>query len=77
MVCCTRGFGLSPTQVGLYLLPGGELGWFVIAVLGMLFIGAGVPFAIAAAAKLVVDAVKPSEAGLADRHETRPTNLAA
>ena len=98
------GFGLSPTQVGLYLLPGGVLGFVAgpaagrlgtrygsrlplilgmilaaigIAVLalfhehpieislGMVFIGIGVPFAFAAMAKLIVDAVKPSETGVA------------
>lgn len=98
------GFGLSPTQVGLYLLPGGVLGFVAgpaagrlgtrygsrlplilgmilaaigIAVLalfharpleislGMVFIGVGVPFAFAAMAKLIVDAVKPSETGVA------------
>ncbi len=98
------GFGLSPTQVGLYLLPGGILGFVAgpaagglgtrygsrlplvlgmilaaigIAVLalfhahpievslGMVFIGIGVPFAFAAMAKLIVDAVRPSETGVA------------
>jgi EmrB/QacA subfamily drug resistance transporter len=98
------GFGLSPTQVGLYLLPGGVLGFVAgpaagrlgtrygsrlplilgmilaaigIAVLalfhehpieislGMVFIGIGVPFAFAAMAKPIVDAVKPSETGVA------------
>jgi len=33
--------------------------------LGMVFIGIGVPFAFAAMAKLIVDAVKPSETGVA------------
>lgn len=98
------GFGLSPTHVGLYLLPGGVLGFVAgpaagrlgtrygsrlplitgmilaaigIAVLalfhahpieislGMVFIGIGVPFAFAAMAKLIVDAVKPTETGVA------------
>jgi EmrB/QacA subfamily drug resistance transporter len=100
----TYGFGLSPTQTGLYLLPGGILGFVagpaagrlgtrygsrlplivglilaaigisVLAVfhqhplqisLGMVFIGIGVPFAFAAMAKLIVDAVKPSQTGVA------------
>ena len=33
--------------------------------LGMVFIGIGVPFAFAAMAKLIVDAVRPSETGVA------------
>jgi EmrB/QacA subfamily drug resistance transporter len=98
------GFGLSPTATGLYLLPGGLLGFvagpiagrlgtrygsrlplilgMVLAAcgiaslalfhahpleisLGMVFIGVGVPFAFAAMAKLIVDAVRPSETGVA------------
>jgi EmrB/QacA subfamily drug resistance transporter len=98
------GFGLSPTATGLYLLPGGLLGFIagpiagrlgtrygsrlplvvgmVLAAigisslalfhahplqisLGMVFIGIGVPFAFAAMAKLIVDAVRPSETGVA------------
>lgn len=98
------GFGLSPTATGLYLLPGGVLGFVAgpaagrlgtrygsrlplvigmvlagigIAVLalwhahpleislGMVFIGIGVPFAFAAMAKLIVDAVRPTETGVA------------
>jgi MFS family permease len=98
------GFGLSPTATGLYLLPGGVLGFVagpaagrlgtrygsrlplvagmllsaagiaLLAVLhahpleislGMVFIGVGVPFAFAAMAKLIVDAVRPSETGVA------------
>jgi MFS family permease len=98
------GFGLSPTATGLYLLPGGLLGFLagpaagrlgtrygsrlplvsglVIAAvgiswlalfhahpfeisIGMVFIGIGVPFAFAAMAKLIVDAVRPSETGVA------------
>jgi EmrB/QacA subfamily drug resistance transporter len=98
------GFGLSPTATGLYLLPGGILGFvagpaagrlggrygsrlplivgLVLAAigiaalalfharpleisLGMVFIGIGVPFAFAAMAKLIVDAVRPSETGVA------------
>jgi EmrB/QacA subfamily drug resistance transporter len=98
------GFGLSPTATGLYLLPGGLLGFvagpvagrlgtrygsrlplilgMVLAAcgiaslalfhahpleisLGMVFIGIGVPFAFAAMAKLIVDAVRPSETGVA------------
>jgi EmrB/QacA subfamily drug resistance transporter len=98
------GFGLSPTATGLYLLPGGVLGFLAgpaagrlgtrygsrlplicglifaaigIAFLalfhthpaeisvGMVFIGIGVPFAFAAMAKLIVDAVRPSETGVA------------
>jgi MFS family permease len=98
------GFGLSPTATGLYLLPGGVLGFVagpaagrlgtrygsrlplmlgmllsavgiaLLAVLhahpleislGMVFIGIGVPFAFAAMAKLIVDAVRPSETGVA------------
>ena len=98
------GFGLSPTATGLYLLPGGVLGFvagpaagrlgtrfgsrvplvvgMVLAALGiaffallhahpweisvgMVFIGIGVPFAFAAMAKLIVDAVRPTETGVA------------
>ena len=98
------GFGLSPTATGLYLLPGGVLGFVAgplagrlgtrygsrlplilgmllsaagIALLaslhahpleislGMVFVGIGVPFAFAAMAKLIVDAVRPSETGVA------------
>jgi EmrB/QacA subfamily drug resistance transporter len=98
------GFGLSPTATGLYLLPGGVLGFLagpaagrlgtrygsrlpliaglVLAAIGiaflavfhahpveisigMVFIGVGVPFAFAAMAKLIVDAVRPSETGVA------------
>ena len=98
------GFGLSPTATGLYLLPGGVLGFVAgpiagrlgtrygsrlplvfglllasigIALLalfhahpleisvGMVGIGLGVPFAFAAMAKLIIDAVRPSETGVA------------
>jgi len=98
------GFGLSPTATGLYLLPGGLLGFvagpiagrlgtrygsrlplilgMILAACGiaslalfhahpleislaMVFIGIGVPFAFAAMAKLIVDAVRPSETGVA------------
>ena len=98
------GFGLSPTLTGLYLLPGGLLGFIagpiagrlgsrygsrlplvlglVLASIGiallalfhahpwqisiwMIGIGIGVPFAFAAMAKLIVDAVRPSETGIA------------
>jgi len=98
------GFGLSPTLTGLYLLPGGVLGFLAGPVagrlgnrfgsrtplvlgmslaalgialfallhaqpweisLGMVFIGVGVPFAFAAMAKLIVDAVRPTETGVA------------
>jgi MFS family permease len=98
------GFGLSPTKTGLYLLPGGVLGFVAgplagrlgirygsrlplvlglllaavgISVLaefhdhpgeislGMVFIGIGVPFAFAAMAKLIVDAARPAETGVA------------
>jgi len=98
------GFGLSPFETGLYLLPGGVLGFVagplagrigqrsgsrLPLVLGMLlsavgiaglamvhsqpwqisvwmaFIGIGVPFAFAAMAKLIIDAVRPSETGVA------------
>jgi EmrB/QacA subfamily drug resistance transporter len=98
------GFGLSPMATGLYLLPGGLLGFLAgpaagrlgtmygsrvplmgglvltavgigsLAVfhmhpyqisIGMIFIGLGVPFAFAAMAKLIVDAVRPSETGIA------------
>ncbi|NUR75728.1 MAG: MFS transporter [Thermoleophilia bacterium] len=98
------GFGLSPTATGLYLLPGGLLGFLagpaagrlgtrygsrlplvfglILAAagiswlalfhsqpvdisVGMVFIGIGVPFAFAAMAKLIVDAVRPSETGIA------------
>jgi EmrB/QacA subfamily drug resistance transporter len=98
------GFGLSPTATGLYLLPGGLLGFLagpiagrlgtrygsrlplisglILAAIGiaflalfhahpaeisvgMVFIGMGVPFAFAAMAKLIVDAVRPSETGVA------------
>ncbi len=98
------GFGLSATATGLYLLPGGVLGFVagpaagrmgdrygsraplvlgmvlaaigiaLLAVLhgepwqisvGMVFIGLGVPFAFAAMAKLIIDAVRPSETGVA------------
>jgi EmrB/QacA subfamily drug resistance transporter len=98
------GFGLSPTQTGLYLLPGGLLGFvagpiagrlgqrygsrlplilgLVAAAVGigglavahghaweisvwMVAIGVGVPFAFAAMAKLIVDAVRATETGVA------------
>jgi EmrB/QacA subfamily drug resistance transporter len=98
------GFSLSQTMTGVYLLPGGVLGFVagplagrlgerfgfrmplvsglllacagaaVLAVLhahawqisiAMVFIGLGVPFAFAAMAKLIVDAVRPSETGVA------------
>jgi EmrB/QacA subfamily drug resistance transporter len=98
------GFSLSQTMTGVYLLPGGVLGFLagpaagrlgerfgfrmplvaglllacvgaiVLAVLhshawhisiAMVFIGTGVPFAFAAMAKLIVDAVRPSETGIA------------
>ena len=98
------GFGLSPLATGMYLLPGGVLGFLagplagrlgtrygsrlplvagmvltavgiaLIAVLhahpleislGMTFLGIGVPFAFAAMAKLIIDAVRPSETGVA------------
>jgi EmrB/QacA subfamily drug resistance transporter len=98
------GFGLSPTATGLYLLPGGLLGFVAGPIagrlgtrygsrlplvlgmvlagigisslalfhahpfeisLGMVFIGIGVPFAFAAMAKLIVDAVRPTETGVA------------
>jgi EmrB/QacA subfamily drug resistance transporter len=98
------GFGLSPTMTGVYLLPGGLLGfvagpiagrlgqWYgsrqplvlgmLLAAAGiaglalahahpwqisiwMVFIGIGVPFAFAAMAKLIIDAVRPSETGVA------------
>jgi EmrB/QacA subfamily drug resistance transporter len=98
------GFGLTPTMTGLYLLPGGLLGFvagpvagrlgtrygsrlplvlgLVLASIGiallalfhahpwqisawMVLIGIGVPFAFAAMAKLIVDAVRPNETGVA------------
>jgi EmrB/QacA subfamily drug resistance transporter len=98
------GFSLSPTMTGVYLLPGGVLGFvagplagriggsrgyrfplilgllltsFGIAGLALVhsepwqisvwmgFIGVGVPFAFAAMAKLIVDAVRQSETGVA------------
>jgi EmrB/QacA subfamily drug resistance transporter len=98
------GFGLTQTMTGLYLLPGGLLGFvagpvagrlgtrygsrlplvlgMVLASIGiallalfhahpwqisvwMVLIGIGVPFAFAAMAKLIVDAVRPSETGVA------------
>jgi EmrB/QacA subfamily drug resistance transporter len=98
------GFSLSPTMTGVYLLPGGLLGFFggplagrlggrygyrMPLVLGLLLtaagvgllallhdhpgeisawmalIGIGVPFAFAAMAKLIVDAVRQSETGIA------------
>src|SRR4051812_5865667 len=98
------GFGLSPTATGLYLLPGGVLGFVAGPVagrlgtrfgsrmplilglllaaagiaslaywhdhaweisIGMVGIGLGVPFAFAAMAKLIIDAVRPSETGVA------------
>jgi EmrB/QacA subfamily drug resistance transporter len=98
------GFSLSQTMTGVYLLPGGVLGFLagplagrlgerhgfrlplvlglVLACIGaallallharawqisiaMVFIGMGVPFAFAAMAKLIVDAVRPSETGVA------------
>jgi EmrB/QacA subfamily drug resistance transporter len=98
------GFGLSPTMTGVYLLPGGLLGFvagpaagrlgtrfgsrivlvsgMLLAALGisvlalyhthawqisasMVLIGIGVPFAFAAMAKLIVDAVRPTETGVA------------
>jgi EmrB/QacA subfamily drug resistance transporter len=98
------GFGLSPFMTGVYLLPGGVLGFvagplagrigqrsgsrlplvigMVLAGIGigglavehaqaweisvwMAFIGIGVPFAFAAMAKLIVDAVRATETGVA------------
>jgi MFS family permease len=98
------GFSLSQTMTGVYLLPGGVLGFVagpaagrlgerfgfrmplvaglllacvgavVLALLhahpwqisiAMVFIGVGVPFAFAAMAKLIVDAVRPQETGIA------------
>ena len=98
------GFSLSQTMTGVYLLPGGVLGFvagpaagrlgerfgfrmpLVVGLLlacagavllallhahpweisiAMVFIGVGVPFAFAAMAKLIVDAVRPSETGVA------------
>jgi EmrB/QacA subfamily drug resistance transporter len=98
------GFGLSPLETGLYLLPGGVLGFvagplagrigqrsgsrlplvtgMLLSAVGiaglaivhahawqisvwMVFIGIGVPFAFAAMAKLIIDAVRPSETGVA------------
>ena len=98
------GFSLSPTATGLYLLPGGLLGFVAGPIAGrlgarfgsrmplilglvltgagisllalfhahpwqisvwMVFIGIGVPFAFAAMAKLIVDAVRPTETGVA------------
>ena len=98
------GFGLTPTATGLYLLPGGLLGFVAGPIAGrlgarygsrlplvlgllltavgvallamvhdhpgeisawMVFIGIGVPFAFAAMAKLIVDAVRPTETGVA------------
>jgi MFS family permease len=98
------GFGLSPTLTGIYLLPGGLLGFvagpvagklgtrygsrlplvagLLLAAVGiaglavahghpweisvwMIGIGVGVPFAFAAMAKLIIDAVRPSETGVA------------
>jgi EmrB/QacA subfamily drug resistance transporter len=98
------GFSLSPTMTGVYLLPGGVLGFVAgplagrlggrfgyrlplvlglsltalsVALLAlfhehpglisawMVLIGIGVPFAFAAMAKLIVDAVSQSETGVA------------
>jgi EmrB/QacA subfamily drug resistance transporter len=75
------GFGLSPTATGLYLLPGGVLGLFagplagklgtrfgsrIPLVVGMLLAALGIAlFAYAAMAKLIVDAVRPTETGVA------------
>jgi MFS family permease len=98
------GFSLSQTMTGVYLLPGGVLGFVAGPAAGRLgerlgfrmplvaglllacggavllallhsqpwqisiamgFIGVGVPFAFAAMAKLIVDAVRPSETGVA------------
>jgi EmrB/QacA subfamily drug resistance transporter len=103
------GFDLSPTMTGIYLLPGGLLGFvagpvagrlgqrygsrlpltvgMVLAAIGiallalvhahpweisawMVFIGIGVPFAFAAMAKLIVDAVRPIETGVASGMNT-------
>jgi EmrB/QacA subfamily drug resistance transporter len=100
----TYGFSLSPVQTGVYLLPGGVLGFvagplagklggrygsrlpLILGLLltalgisffavfhdhpwqisvGMVGIGIGVPFAFAAMAKLIIDAVRPSETGVA------------
>jgi MFS family permease len=98
------GFSLSPTMTGVYLLPGGVLGFIAGPIAGrlggrfgfrmplvlglvltalsvallalfhehpglisawMVLIGIGVPFAFAAMAKLIVDAVPQSETGVA------------
>jgi EmrB/QacA subfamily drug resistance transporter len=98
------GFSLSATSTGIYLLPGGLLGFVAGPIAGRLgvrhgsrmplilglilaaagiaglalahdhpwqisvwmgFIGVGVPFAFAAMAKLIIDAVRPSETGVA------------
>jgi len=55
MLLCTIGIAL------LALLH--DQGWQIL--LGMLVLGAGAPFAFAAMAKLIVDAVRPTETGVA------------
>jgi MFS family permease len=56
--------GLVLTAVGIGLLAVFHMHPYEISI-GMIFIGVGVPFAFAAMAKLIVDAVKPSETGVA------------
>lgn len=56
--------GMVLTAVGIAILAfRHEQPWQIL--LGMLFLGGGVPFSFAAMAKLIIDAVRPSETGVA------------
>lgn len=61
--------GMSMATVGIVVLAlAHDEPWQI--VVGMLVLGMGIPFAFAAMAKLIVDAVKPSETGVASGMNT-------
>jgi EmrB/QacA subfamily drug resistance transporter len=61
--------GMTIAAVGIALLAAfHDRPWQL--VIGMLVLGAGIPFAFAAMAKLIVDAVRPSETGVASGMNT-------